>query len=187
MLDIVDCVLFEIKKAGYQNRLGAGIVLTGGGALTRNLDVLFREHTHYDVRVAVPDTHVTEESAELINSPAYSTAVGLLLKAAGAGATMRTGSTRPPVVVRTATPLPPVAKVPTPPETGKTPAEEVESTRSSRRRWNELAAARRSEPEEQPEQPEPEPEEEGGERPKSWWQRAKERLTSTFEVIDDEI
>jgi cell division protein FtsA len=182
MLDIVDCVPFEIKRAGYTGRLGAGIVLTGGGAQTRNLDVLFREHTQYDVRVAVPDTHVTEESAELVNSPAYSVAVGLLLKAAGA-ATQKSGA-HPPVVVRTAAAPATVKTAPTS-EANDTPAEKVESTRSSPRRWNELAAARREESDEEPF--ETELEKEDAEKPKSWWQRAKDRLTSTFEVIDDDI
>mgnify|MGYP005768767295 FL=1 len=88
MLDIIDCVNLEIRKSGYQNRLGAGIVLTGGCAKLRNLDVLFRRHTGQEVRVAVPENHITAESLELVNSPAYATAVGLLLKAINAGVTM---------------------------------------------------------------------------------------------------
>ena len=189
MLDIIDCVRFEIKKAGYENRLGAGIVLTGGSAQTRNLDVLFKEHAGYDVRIAIPETHVTEESAELVNSPAYSVAVGLLLKAVGAGVAMRVGvSTRPAVTVKTA-PQPvaqPQPKAVTPP-VEKTPEEEVESTRSTRRRWNELASARREERDTSFGMDTEDESEDDGDRPKSWWQRAKDRLTSTFEVIDDDI
>ena len=194
MLDIVDCVLLEIKKAGYQNRLGAGIVLTGGGALTRNLDVLFREHTPYDVRVAVPDTHVSEASAELVNSPTYSTAVGLLLQGAAA-VSSRTGvepaRNRPPVVIKRSgpasiTPPTPVPEKPAP-APDKNPAEEVESTRSSRRRWRELASARRTEPEEQHLDTEIETDADDGDKPRSWWQRAKDRFSGAFEVIDDEM
>ena len=182
LLDIIDSVQHEIKRAGYEHRLGAGIVLTGGTAQTRNIDVLFKNHTGYDVRVAIPEPYVTGETIELVNSPVYSVAVGLLLKAAGLGGQARGSAVRPLVKSSTATVVRPVVQAPE----KKEPEAEVENTRSSRRRWNELANARRDETKDTPFEPETgETEEEG--RKGGWFQRVKDRLTSTFEVIDDEL
>lgn len=83
MLDIIDCVKIAIDNSGYKDKLGAGIVLTGGCAKLRNIDTLFRKHTGYEVRIAAPENAITPESRELVNSPVYSTAVGLLIRAIG--------------------------------------------------------------------------------------------------------
>ena len=55
MQDIIDFAVEEIKKSGYQNKLSAGVVLTGGGAQLRDLDALFKSYTGMDVRVAGPE------------------------------------------------------------------------------------------------------------------------------------
>lgn len=88
MMDIVEAVNLEIKKSGYKDKLPAGIVLTGGCANLKNIDILFRGHTGYEVRVASPELYVTGDKKELINDPGYSTAVGLLLKAVEDGVSM---------------------------------------------------------------------------------------------------
>jgi hypothetical protein len=72
-------------------------------------------------------------------------------------------------------------------EERESPKTDIESTRSSRRRWNELADTRRNEEEEillDPKEEEP-----AGEKPKKsgWFSRVKERLTNTFDVIDEDI
>lgn len=79
MYDIIDYVKIEIEKCGYKNKLGAGIVLTGGGANLKNLDLLFKMHTGLDVRVAHPTTYVTPETAELVQSSKYATLTGIIL------------------------------------------------------------------------------------------------------------
>ncbi|MDL2230763.1 rod shape-determining protein, partial [Alistipes sp. OttesenSCG-928-L06] len=191
LLDIVESVLHEIKRAGYEGRLGAGIVLTGGTAQTRNIDILFKNHTGYDVRVAIPDTYVTDSSLEMINSPAYSMAVGLLLKATGVGSTAAV-SRRPMVRTATVTAVKPPVQAPAPPvPEKKEPEVAVEDTRSSRRRWNELAEKRQNTPKDTPftpEEPENKPDKESDDKPKNgWWQRVKERMTGAFDVVDDEI
>ena len=48
MQDIIDFAVEEIKKSGYQNKLSAGVVLTGGGAQLRDLDALFKSYTGMD-------------------------------------------------------------------------------------------------------------------------------------------
>lgn len=81
MYDIIDYVKLEIERCGYKGKLGAGIVLTGGGANLKNLDHLFKMHTGLDVRVAQPITYVTTESAEIVSAPKYSTLTGIILDA----------------------------------------------------------------------------------------------------------
>lgn len=81
MYDIIDYVKLEIERSGYKGKLGAGIVLTGGGANLKNLDGLFKLHTGLEIRVAAPTTHVTPESAELVTSTKYSTLTGIIIDA----------------------------------------------------------------------------------------------------------
>lgn len=84
--DIAEFVLQEIKDSGYASKLAYGIVLTGGSAQLKDIGELFRRVTEMDVRIALPDVSVDEASAERVASPAFSTAVGILLKGAGQGA-----------------------------------------------------------------------------------------------------
>ena len=85
MLDIIDFVMAEIKASGCQQKLGAGVVLTGGAAQMKDLDLLFKNYTGIDVRVATPDTVIAPGSIESASNPALATAVGLLLKGLSSG------------------------------------------------------------------------------------------------------
>jgi cell division protein FtsA len=80
MEEILDAVMYEIETSGVADKLSAGIVLTGGGALLRHLAQLVKFKTGYDVRVGYPSEHLAAESIEEVNQPMYSTSVGLLLK-----------------------------------------------------------------------------------------------------------
>lgn len=80
MEEIIDYITFEVENSGYAEKLSAGIVLTGGGALLRHLSQLVKFKTGYDVRIGYPNEHLTADSSEEINSPTYSTAIGLVLK-----------------------------------------------------------------------------------------------------------
>ncbi|MCC8088268.1 MAG: cell division protein FtsA [Rikenellaceae bacterium] len=88
MMDIIESVNYEIRRSGYKDKLAAGIVITGACAKLRNLDTLFRGQTGYEVRVAVPDVHLTEHNRNLVDDPGFSTAVGLLVHALKDGASM---------------------------------------------------------------------------------------------------
>lgn len=85
MYDIIDYVKVEIERCGFKGRLGAGIVLTGGGANLKNLDLLFKMHTGMDVRIAQPVTYVAADSVELISAPKFSTLTGIVLDAVRKG------------------------------------------------------------------------------------------------------
>ena len=78
MLDIVDLVNSEIRSSGYHNRLPSGIILTGGGSRLAGVDVLFKEHTGYDVRLGGAESDISAESMEGSSAPELATAIGLL-------------------------------------------------------------------------------------------------------------
>jgi len=80
MEEIIDAIAFEIDNSGYLEKLGAGIALTGGGALLRNLPQLMKFTTGLDVRIGLPNRYFNSGTNEKINQPMYSTSVGLVLK-----------------------------------------------------------------------------------------------------------
>ncbi len=83
--DIVEYVMQEIRDSGYYDKLAYGIVLTGGSARLTNLDELFRRVTGMEVRVALPEIGFTEETAQALDNPSYTTVTGLLLRGAQLG------------------------------------------------------------------------------------------------------
>jgi cell division protein FtsA len=80
MEEIIDTVSFEIENSGYSEKLSAGIVLTGGGALLKHLPQLVKFKTGFDVRIGYPNEHLVADTPEDINVPTFSTAIGLILK-----------------------------------------------------------------------------------------------------------
>ncbi|HPF92802.1 MAG TPA: cell division protein FtsA [Tenuifilaceae bacterium] len=80
MEEIIDYVTFEVENSGYADKLSAGIVLTGGGSLLRHLSQLVKFKTGFDVRIGYPNEHLTADSNEEINTPTYSTGIGLVIK-----------------------------------------------------------------------------------------------------------
>lgn len=78
--EILESVYFEIKKSGYEKKLHAGIVLTGGGAQLSHITQLCEFITGLDTRVGYPTDHVASvNSIENITNPIYSTGIGLVL------------------------------------------------------------------------------------------------------------
>ena len=77
---IIDAVTFEVENSGYYDKLAAGIVLTGGGALLRHLPQLVKFKTGLDVRIGYPNEHLVSDVSEEINQPMFSTSIGLILK-----------------------------------------------------------------------------------------------------------
>ncbi|MEE9437538.1 MAG: cell division protein FtsA [Saprospiraceae bacterium] len=76
--EIFDYVLWEIKRSGYESKLIAGIVLTGGGSLLKNINILAESHTGLGARVGMPVEHLAHGYSPQLASPIYATAVGLL-------------------------------------------------------------------------------------------------------------
>ncbi len=80
MEEIIDAIVYEIENSGYMDKLSAGIVLTGGGAMLKNLNQLVKFKTGMDVRIGYPNECLAAGTPEEINQPMYSTSIGLLLK-----------------------------------------------------------------------------------------------------------
>ncbi|GCC53195.1 cell division protein FtsA [Chryseotalea sanaruensis] len=79
MEEIIEMAHSEIIASGYENRLAGGIVITGGGAQLANLKQLVEYMTGMDTRVGYPNEHLGKGKVEIVKSPMYATAVGLVL------------------------------------------------------------------------------------------------------------
>jgi cell division protein FtsA len=80
MEEIIDAVMFEIENSGCMDKLSAGVVLTGGGALLKHVAQLVRFHTGMDVRIGYPIEYLAGEPTQEVNQPQFATSIGLLLK-----------------------------------------------------------------------------------------------------------
>jgi len=80
MEEILDAVIYEIELSGFYDKLSAGIVLTGGGALLKNVAQLVKFKTGLDVRIGYPVERLSADSVERVNHPMYATSVGLISK-----------------------------------------------------------------------------------------------------------
>lgn len=75
----MDLIYWEIRRSGYERKLIGGIVLTGGGALLRNIADLVELHTGMSARLGIPTEHLAHGYDKAITSPIYSTSIGLIL------------------------------------------------------------------------------------------------------------
>jgi cell division protein FtsA len=86
MEEIIDHVYYEIKSSGYEKKLIAGIVITGGGAQLKHLPQLVEFVTGLDSRIGYPNEHLAKNDVlpksvyEELRSPMYATGIGLLIK-----------------------------------------------------------------------------------------------------------
>src|ERR1700709_322988 len=86
MEEIVDHVYYEVKSSGYEKKLIAGIVITGGGAQLKHLPQLVEYVTGLDCRVGYPNEHLAKNEVlpkniyEELQSPTFATGIGLLIK-----------------------------------------------------------------------------------------------------------
>jgi cell division protein FtsA len=77
--EIFGIVFSEIKASGYLNRLGAGVVITGGTTLLRGTDELAQDVLNMAVRIGIPSGITYVGLAPEVENPLYATAVGLAL------------------------------------------------------------------------------------------------------------
>ena len=76
-VELLELIQAEIGRSGCDRQLGAGVVLTGGGAKLGNLTVLAEPVFGMPVRVAIPGG--LESMGETLTDPAFSTVVGLAI------------------------------------------------------------------------------------------------------------
>ena len=75
--ELLNLVQMELRRSGYEDVIGAGVVLTGGSSKIEGLVELAEEVFHMPVRLGVPK-HVSG-LVDVVSNPVYATGVGLLL------------------------------------------------------------------------------------------------------------
>ena len=80
MEEILDYVIWEIRRSGFDGKLIGGIVLTGGGSLLNNVGELCQLHTGIETRIGMPIERLAHGYSKHLSSPIYATGIGLLLK-----------------------------------------------------------------------------------------------------------
>jgi len=78
---ILEQVDYVIKLSGFDKKLIAGIVLTGGGAQLKNIKDLCELITATDTRIGIPNEHLEPDSVNYgeLTHPMYATGIGLVL------------------------------------------------------------------------------------------------------------
>ena len=69
----------EVDASGATKKLGAGIVITGGGSMLRGLRQLFENCMGYETRIGVPNRLIKSNFESVTNMPSNSTSIGLLI------------------------------------------------------------------------------------------------------------
>jgi len=90
--ELFTLIQHEIQRAGYEDLVPAGVVLTGGAAKMEGAVELAEEIFHAPVRLGLPQ-RVTGLQ-DVVSNPIYATAVGLLLHAIREESTPRTDRMR---------------------------------------------------------------------------------------------
>jgi cell division protein FtsA len=78
--EIMEYAYFQIKSSGFEKKLTAGIVLTGGGSLMKGLKPMVESLTGMEARVGYPTTNLTRSRVREIALPSYATGIGLIVR-----------------------------------------------------------------------------------------------------------
>ncbi len=79
MEEIMEFVAAEIKNSGYEDKLVAGIVVTGGGAQLQHMKQACEYITGIDTRIGLPGEHLASGMVEEVNYPMFATGTGLVV------------------------------------------------------------------------------------------------------------
>jgi cell division protein FtsA len=91
--EVCQMILTEIKRAGFERSLNSGVVLTGGGAILEGMPEIAEQILDMPVRRGTPSG--IGGLVDVVASPVYSTAVGLVLCGHRDRAGRGLGATRP--------------------------------------------------------------------------------------------
>ena len=75
--ELYTLVQSELRRSGFEELLSSGVVLTGGTSMLQGMAELGEEVFHLPCRIGIPS--YLGSLADVVRSPRYSTAVGLLL------------------------------------------------------------------------------------------------------------
>jgi cell division protein FtsA len=79
MEELFSIALEEINRSGFANRLGAGVVITGGTCLLRGTEMLAHDVFNMPVKLGIPTGITYTGLGPEVESPVYATGVGLAL------------------------------------------------------------------------------------------------------------
>ncbi len=79
MQEVVGLVHEQLILSGFEDKLAAGIVITGGGALLQKVDSLFEFMTGQSCRIGYPNEYLAKTRFEQTKSPISATGLGLVL------------------------------------------------------------------------------------------------------------
>ena len=77
---ILEQVLYEIHNTDYNKKLIAGVVLTGGGSMIKDIVKLTEFTLGLDTRIGTPDEHISGNVTEEMRHPMHATGIGLVLR-----------------------------------------------------------------------------------------------------------
>jgi len=77
-MDILNQIQKAITESGYENRIRAGVVLTGGGSSLRHLKELCQYTLQRSTRIGIPDIGFVGSIPAELKYPMFATALGLL-------------------------------------------------------------------------------------------------------------
>ncbi len=80
MEELIEHIYYEIKASGFEKKLIAGIVLTGGGSQLKHIAQLTEFITGMDTRIGYPNEHLAKTPSGEIGSPMHATGVGLVIQ-----------------------------------------------------------------------------------------------------------
>ncbi len=69
----------QIRLSGYEESLGAGVIITGGASRLKNMDAYLTRELKMPVRVATAKKAFINNSPDLVNDPAFTRVLGMLL------------------------------------------------------------------------------------------------------------
>ncbi|MFN8260887.1 MAG: cell division protein FtsA [Chitinophagales bacterium] len=78
--EILAHVAFQISLSKFEKKLIGGIVLTGGGSQLQHLKPLTEQETGQSARLGFPREHLASTKVADVDSPIYSTGIGLLIR-----------------------------------------------------------------------------------------------------------
>ena len=78
--EIFNFINEKISQSGFEEKIPAGVVLTGGSSKAEGIEDLAEEIFHKQVRIGIPQ-YLYGGSEDIVKNPEYATSVGLLLYA----------------------------------------------------------------------------------------------------------
>ena len=79
MEEVMEFVAAEIKNSGFEDKLVAGIVVTGGGSQLQHMKQCVEYVTGIDTRIGLPGEHLASGLVDEVNFPMYATGTGLVI------------------------------------------------------------------------------------------------------------